>query len=107
MKPIPGSLPDFLKPFFWDVDFYTLDWQSDQNFIARRILQSGSWMAVSWLRSAWGDQELRSWLEAHQGSRLAPRQLRFWELVLDLPAQEVEQWIEGARNNPWGRRIQP
>ncbi len=107
MKPISGSLPDFLKPFFWDVDFDSLDWQSDQNFIARRILQSGSWQAVSWLRAAWGDQALRSWLEAQEGSRLTPRQLRFWELVLDLPAQEVEQWVEDARNNPWGRRIHP
>jgi hypothetical protein len=107
MKPISGSLPDFLQPFFWDVDFDSLDWQSDQNFIARRILTSGSWKAVSWLRSTWGDQARRSWLKAHQGSRLTPRQLRFWELLLDLPAQDVEQWIESARNNPWGRRIQP
>ena len=107
MRPVfPAPLPDLLTPLFWDVDFSTLNWESDRDLIVRRILQAGSWQAIRWLRSFWGDLALRSWLIAHAGGQLTPRQLRYWELVLNLPAQDVEHWIEQAKNNPWARRIQ-
>jgi hypothetical protein len=107
MKPGSTFLPEILQPLFWDVEFSTLDWDSDRDLIVRRILQTGNWPAVRWLRSAWGDVALRAWLQSHAGGRLNPRQLRYWELVLNLPAQEVDRWIDRAKNNPWGRRVQP
>jgi len=106
MKGVAASLPEMLQPLFWDQDFAALDWHTDRDFIVRRILQAGSWPAVRWLRSAWGDEALRAWLEAHTGGRLDPRQLRYWELVLDLPAQDVEHWIARAKDSPWERRVQ-
>ena len=107
MKQAANPLPELLRPLFWDIEFYSLDWKTDRDFIVRRILQAGSWTAVRWLRATLGDEALRAWLEAHNGSRLGPRQLRYWELVLDLPAQEVDRWIVQAKNSPWGRRVQP
>jgi len=107
MKPNAGSLPEILQPLFWDQDFASLNWETDRDFIVRRILQMGSWSAVRWLRSTWGDEALRTWLEARAGAPLGPRQLRFWELVLDLPSQQVEHWIARSKDNPWERRVQP
>jgi hypothetical protein len=104
MKQVQRSLPEFLRSLFWDVDFAALDWEADRDLIIRRVLQAGSWSAVRWLRSACGDQALRAWLSVHTGGRLSPRQLRFWELVLNIPSQEVDHWIAETKNGPWGRR---
>jgi len=106
VKPMPTDLPEFLRQLFWDVNFNALEWQTDRDLIVRRILQAGNWSAIRWLRSTWGDERLRDWLQVHAGGRLSPRQLRYWALVLDLPAQEVDRWIAQAKNNPWGRRSQ-
>lgn len=107
MKPASFPLPEILRPLFWDVDFSALDWETDRDLIVRRILQSGNWPAIQWLRAAWGDEPLRGWLQAHAGGRLTSRQLRYWELVLNLPAQAVDDWIAQAKNSPWERRVQP
>ncbi|HJW89553.1 MAG TPA: helix-turn-helix domain-containing protein [Anaerolineales bacterium] len=99
-------LPEMLEPLFWDLDFSALSWQADRDLIVRRILQKGGWPAVRWLRSFWGDQDVRRWLEEHAGGRLSPRQLRYWELVLNLPEQEVEVWIARAKDSLWEKRVQ-
>lgn len=102
---INGPLPERLRPLFWDVDFSSLDWELDHNLIVRRILQDGNWAAVRWLRSTWGDAAVRGWLITHAGGRLSPRQLRYWELVLDLSGQEVNKWINLTKESPWERRL--
>ena len=104
MKSISTPLPEILRPLFWDVDFSALNWETDRDLIVRRILQSGHWLAIRWLRGVWGDQALYAWLEAHAGAHLSPRKLRYWELVLNLPAQEVDHWITQAKNSLWERR---
>ncbi len=104
MRSAAHPLPEALQPLFWDQDFLALDWEKDRDFIVRRVTQSGDWAAIRWLRSTWGDEHLRSWLLAHSGGRLNPRQLRYWELILDLPAEAVNAWVARAANRPWGTR---
>lgn len=99
------NLPAFLSPFFWDYDFDTLSWERQRDFIIRRLLQAGSWQALTWLRYELGDSELKRWLKDHNGAGLQPRQLRFWEIALSLPRSTVDQWVAKARQNPWGQRI--
>lgn len=101
----PGTLPELLKPYFWDCEFSALSWEGQHDFIVRRLLQSGSWQAVSWLRLELGDAELRRWLLAHRGGGLSPRQLRFWEAILGLPRAQVTRWVHTAAAQPWGRRL--
>jgi hypothetical protein len=107
VKPVSTPLPDTLRPLFWDVDFTALDWETDRDPIVRRILGVGGWPALRWLRSTWGDENLRGWLIAHHGGRLSPRQLRYWELILELPPQQVNEWIAQARSSLWERRVSP
>lgn len=99
-------LPEQLRPAFWDVEFERLRWPADRDFITRRILSSGSWEAIRWLRATMGDQFLRRWLQNSQGIGLTPRQLRFWQLILALPEQEVDQWIAKAKNSSWEKRLE-
>lgn len=101
------SLPNLLRPFFWDYDFNALTWEEDRALVIKRILTSGDWNAINWLRSHIGDESLKEWIQQHQGDGLSPRQLRFWELVLGIPHRQVNAWLSMERRNTWEKRIIP
>lgn len=97
-------LPKSLKPYFWDYSFSKLSLETDRDLIIRRVLSTGSWEAVIWLKKKIGNRNLKEWLITHQGRGLSPRQLRYWGLVLNLPDRQVNKWIKAATENPWGKR---
>lgn len=78
-----------------------------EDFIVGRFLREGGWEAMMWLRRDVGDDRIRLWLERHRGRGLAPRRLRFWERVLDLPSDRVDAWVAEARAGTWGERLAP
>lgn len=98
------SLPKSLKTYFWDYPFSNLSLKRDRDLIIRRILISGSWDSILWLRRQIGDEDLKAWLIAHRGRGLSPRQLRFWELIFDLPSRHANAWVRAAKETPWGKR---
>lgn len=98
------KLPQLLKSFFWDHHFGKLTWQADRELIIRRVLEDGSWDAVRWLRKKMGEDALRSWILDHEGRGLSSRQIRFWELTLNLPRRRTNQWVRRAQENPWAGR---
>jgi hypothetical protein len=99
------GLPDTLRPFFWEYDFDALSWERDRDLITRKLLESGDWNSLRWLRGRLGDAALAEWLRLREGAGLSPRQLRLWELALDLPKLLVDRWIARVRDLPWeGRR---
>jgi DNA-binding transcriptional MerR regulator len=53
------------------------------------------------------DAALQRWIIQQQGAGLSPRQLRFWEAILGLPAAEVKRWLEATAGQPWQRRLNP
>src|SRR5215207_7397065 len=97
-------LPAQIRSLFWDLDPRELRWERDQEQIIGRVLASSSWDAVTWLRKRAGDDAVREWIERHQGRGLSPRQLRFWELILDLPHRRVDEWLRSERRQVWDRR---
>jgi hypothetical protein len=101
------GLPEFLRPFFWDCDFDRLRWEEYRDFITGRILISGNWETLRWLRRRIGDEGVRSWIRKRRGRGLSPQQLRFWELILDLSKAEVDRWLAAQEANPWTRRLEP
>jgi len=101
---IHSTLPKNVRAHFWDYPFTKLSLKKDRDLVIRRILTSGSWDSIQWLRKQIGDTDLREWLIAHHGRGLSPRQMRFWELILDLPARQVNNWVRAARNTPWGQK---
>lgn len=96
--------PAAVRSLFWEYEPHTLNWESDRDLIVRRILSEGDWEAITWLRDRVGDATLRRWIESRSGGPLSPRQLRFWELVLDLPSDRVDTWIERRRRSVWADR---
>ncbi len=101
------SLPALLRPLFWDYDFKTLTWDDDRDLIIARVLASGTWEAITWLRARLGDQALREWIERRRGRGLSPRQLRFWELMLNLSHRQVNAWLRAEGRKIWDQRVNP
>ena len=97
-------LPRNLRAYFWDYPVEQLSWQADQELIIHRLLSSGSWEAITWLRKQAGDGALRQWLIDHRGRGLSARQLRFWSLLFELPRKQTDAWVRAAESGAWSRR---
>lgn len=97
-------LPETLRPFFWDTDFEQVSWRDHRDYVVRRVLSAGTWDAIRWLRGQIGDVELRQWIEQHEGRGLSSRQLRFWEVILDLPGDRVDAWLASGGRRLWEGR---
>ena len=97
-------LPEMLRPLFWDSDFDHISWQEHRDYVVRRVLSAGTWDAVCWLRAGLDDAALRQWIEQHEGRGLSSRQLRFWEVVLDLPHELVDAWLDSDGRRLWEGR---
>ena len=98
-------VPDFLRDLFWDCRFEDLRLPGNWPYVIGRVLASGTWAQIEWLRKRVGDQDLRQWILAGEGCLLDPPQLRFWELILDLPSRKVDCWLDCRSNNGWDDRI--
>ena len=97
-------LPPAVRELFWDVDPRSLRLDRDPGMIIGRILASGPWETVKWLRSALGDEAIRRWIEEHDGRGLSPQQLRYWQLMLGIPRRRVDTWLQDERRQVWDRR---
>lgn len=100
-------LPDRLAPLFWDHDPARLAWPADRALIITRVLAKGGLEAWRWLRRRVSDAELAAWIRRRRGRGLSRQRLRFWQLVLDLPAAEVDIWIAARAEDPWYDRRHP
>ncbi len=98
------SLPPSVAKLFWEYDVDSVFLPEHLDLVIGKVLQVGTWDDVVWLRREVGDQAIREWLLRHEGRGLDVRRLSFWQLILDLPAERVNAWIERVRSDPWERR---
>ena len=101
---VSPSLPEFLRGLFWDQEFANLSWPDDWSSVTARVLSEGESDAIRWIREQLGDARLRDWLRRGSGRALSARQLRYWEIVLDLPEAEVEAWLADPARRVWEER---
>jgi len=102
-----GSLPASVKALFWDYAARSVRWDRDRELIIGRVLASGPWDTVKWLRTQAGDEAIRAWIQEHEGRGLSPRQLRFWQLILEIPSRRVDAWLKSERRRVWDHRTHP
>ncbi len=82
-----SALPDFLKPYFWDVDFNSLDPDEKPDFIIKRVIDRGDTKSLRWLRQKYTlDQIKELVLVTHDLSR---RTANFWAKILNLDPNKV------------------
>jgi hypothetical protein len=97
-------LPPRVQSLFWDTGRRDVSLEREGDFVIGRVLSAGDWESVLWLRSATGDASLRDYVIRTRGRLLSPRQLRLWQVLLDLPQESVDQWLAAPERRVWDRR---
>ncbi len=97
--------PRTWRSLFWDYDFASLRFDTDRDLIIGRVLTQGGWSATEGLRALIGDDAIREWLQEHRARGLSPARIRFWELIVRIPARQASAWVRVARDGSWGRRL--
>ena len=98
------ALPDEVRALLHDCDPGRVTWEGHREFLIDRILSEGGWDVIRWLRRTAGDAALRERIVATRGRRLSPRQLRLWQVLLDLPEGDVTGWLADPARAVWDRR---
>jgi hypothetical protein len=93
-----------VRSLFWEYGDRDVSLEGDRDFVTGRVLSAGGWEALRWLRREMGESSLRDYLSRTRGRLLSPRQLRLWQVLLDLPEETVTKWIEGTARQVWDRR---
>ncbi len=80
-------LPNFLRPFFWDVTPATLDVREYWFFVLERLLELGDDQAIRWVLTNFTDDEIIAVLR--QSARISPRTANWWALKYGLKRGEM------------------
>jgi len=98
------QIPESVRSLFWDTDAAGLTLDKDRDAILGRVLEAGGLDETRWLRGTIGDAAIRAHLLQRSGRAIEPARLRYWQVMLDLPGDEVDRWVEAARSGVWGSR---
>ncbi|WP_449240492.1 DUF6922 domain-containing protein [Desulfoscipio gibsoniae] len=83
--PVP---PEYTRPFFWDVDFYSLDTEADHFFIVERLLEQSDDKSFFWMLNYYSSQLL---LNVVKSSRSLSRKTGlFWKNYFNLKEGELK-----------------
>jgi hypothetical protein len=82
-----SQLPDFLRPYFWEVDFDRLHLPEREVYVIERVLEYGEDRAIHWLKATVPLEKLAE--VVRRSRRLSPNTANLWSLVLDIPRDEV------------------
>ena len=100
----PRELPECVRRLLWDTDPDAVTWETHRDALVGRVLAHGEWDAIRWLRKTAGDEAIRAWILATHARRLSPEQIRFWQLLLDLPENLVRSWLDRPERQVWDHR---
>ena len=91
------GLPEYLRPFFWDVDFLKLSIKKSSYFIISRLMEHGDERAVIFLLKNYSQKAM---IHVLKNSRsLSRKSRRFWKIFFD---QEDEPCTPKRYPTPYG-----
>lgn len=82
-----SKLPKFLKQYFWDVDFNSLDFEKSKPFILKRVLDRGDTKALSWLMKHYTKDEIRQLLQFSRD--ISQKTANFWVDYLEIDPKKI------------------
>jgi hypothetical protein len=104
-RPPPRRRPSAgLAKLFWDYPARQLSLDSDLELVVRRVTAEGGWREMRLLRRRVGDPAIRDVIERTRARGLSPQRIRFWQLLLGLPARQADAWVRRARESTWAGR---
>lgn len=80
------TLPDFLRPYFWEVDFSSVYLPDHETYVIERVLEYGHDQAIRWL-NRFPRQVIAE--VVRKSRRISPNTANLWALILDIPKEEI------------------
>lgn len=80
-------LPQYLIPFFWDINVADFDPHSYPDYTIGRLLEFGNERAIAWLKEEFPESEIKRVLRTER--RLSRRSANYWAMAFDVPVEEV------------------
>lgn len=81
------QLPEFLRPYFWDVAFEKIDLEKNPQFILKRVLDRGNTKALLWALSIFDTDDVRQLIMITRD--ISRKTANFWAEILDIPKDKV------------------
>lgn len=82
-----AQLPEYLRPYFWDVNFDLLNFKKSKTFILKRVLDRGDIRALGWMRRNYTNQEIEKLILTTRD--ISPKTANFWALFLGIDKRKV------------------
>ena len=101
-----SGIPKFLHRFFWEYDPDKIDTIEHADLIKARIMERGTWQAMTWLKEVYSDAEREEFLSRKGIKVLPPRELNYWAMVSGVSDNIRKKWLKQAvrEKNPWKER---
>jgi len=80
-------IPNFLKKYFWDVDFSKLDKKEHSKFIIERILEYGDRKEVKWMKKEFKLNQIKSVLQTSRN--LSRKSANYWQVIFGLDKNKI------------------
>jgi len=81
------KLPQFLKKYFWEVDFDKLDLEKRYEYVTLRLLEYGDVDALHWLFRNISKKKIKEVIEKRRG--LSSRSLYFWSYFFKIDPEKI------------------
>lgn len=93
-----ASLPEFLRPLFWDVDFSGVDAERHRTLVIERALELGDDRTVAWLLRTYDEQAVAQVVRSSRA--ISPNTATLWSLVLRIPKEDIRCLARPSRLRP-------
>jgi hypothetical protein len=80
-------IPQYLGPYFWDVDLQSFHPHAHPEYTIERILELGDSRAVTWLQEQFSEEQIKNVIRNNR--RLTPKSANYWALVYQIPTADV------------------
>lgn len=90
-----GRLPEFLKPYFGEVDFNRLRLPGREVYVIERLLEYGDLPAVRWMERKFSRQQIAQ--VVRHSRALSLRSANFWAKMLNISQEKVRCLSEPFR----------
>lgn len=81
-------MPEFLKEYFWDVEFEKIDLEKRRVYVLRRILDYGDKKALSWMWKNFSEEDIKNILYNYRG--LSLKSANFWAVIVGVKKEDVK-----------------
>ena len=97
------QLPEFLRPYFWDVAFEKVNIQQNPKFVLKRIIDRGDTKAFLWAMERFNTQDIQELITSSRD--LSRKTANFWALVLNIDPKRVPCLQKPYSRIPFGPSI--